>query len=65
MAKKGKVRKSVSKRFRLSGSGKILRQRAAHNHRLIPKSKKSKGLAKIKQGVASGDAKHILSNLQL
>jgi ribosomal protein L35 len=63
MAGKQKTRKSMSKRFTLTnpkkGIGKVMRQKAAHNHRLVPKSKRAKGLAKMNHVVSPGDAKNI------
>jgi large subunit ribosomal protein L35 len=61
MPGKMKTRKAVAKRFTVSGSGKVLREKAAHNHRLVPKSKKAKGLAKMKHQVSKGDAKNVLA----
>lgn len=62
---KQKTRKSVSKRIKISGSGKLLRQKAAHNHRLIPKSKKSKGLAKLSHQVSKTNVKNIKRAIQM
>jgi ribosomal protein L35 len=54
-AGKQKTRKSVSKRFTKS----LKRQKAAHSHRLVPKSKGSKNAYAKKQTVHKSDAKNI------
>lgn len=58
-AGKQKTKKSIAKRFKFSGSGKMMRQKAAHNHRLNPKSKKAKGLAKMNHEVSKGEVKNL------
>jgi large subunit ribosomal protein L35 len=60
---KQKTRKAVAKRFKVSGSGKLLRERAAHNHRLNPKSKRSKTLAGQTFALVKGDKKVIRQGL--
>lgn len=59
-AGKQKTRKAVAKRITTTGTGKIMRQKAACQHRLVPKSKKAKGLSKMRHAVHSGDAKNLL-----
>ena len=65
MARPGrqKTRKSVSKRIKKSGSGRLLRAHANHRHRLVAKSKKAKGKSKYSHAVASGDGKQALRGL--
>ena len=58
MAGKQKTNQSMAKRFKTTKT-KILRQKAAHNHRLVPKSKKAKGKAKYLHAITKGDAKNI------
>ena len=43
---KQKTRKSVSKRFKLTGSGKVKRNQAGHKHMLIRRDKDTKRAAK-------------------
>ena len=43
---KQKTRKSVSKRFKLTGSGKIKRNQAGHSHMLISRDNDVKRAAK-------------------
>ncbi|MBT4937217.1 50S ribosomal protein L35 [Candidatus Peregrinibacteria bacterium] len=52
---KQKTRKAVSKRF----SKNLMHKRAAKKHRLVPKSKRSKALGKIKQASNASDRKNI------
>lgn len=54
-AGKQKTRKSISKRFTKT----LKRQRAAHSHRLVPKSKGSKNAYAKKQTTHSSDVKNI------
>lgn len=63
MAGKQKTRKAMAKRFKLTGSGRLMRQKAAHNHRLAGKSKRAKGMIKMGHEVARGDAKNIRKGL--
>ena len=43
---KQKTRKSVSKRFKVTGSGKLKRNKAGHSHMLIRRDKDVKRSAK-------------------
>lgn len=54
---KQKTRKAAAKRVKVSGSGKLMTQKAAHGHRLISKSKGQKGKHAHDIVLASGDAK--------
>ena len=56
---KQKTRKAVAKRFTQSGSGKLMREKAARRHRLVPKSSKAKGMGVMQHEVAKGDAKQM------
>lgn len=62
-AGKQKTRKAVKKRITVSASGKIMRQKAACQHRLVPKSKKAKGLSKMRHSLPKGDAKNVLKSI--
>jgi len=53
---KQKSRRSVAKRIRITGTGKIVMQKSGHKHRLVAKSKRAKGLAKKTHLVFGGDA---------
>ncbi len=58
-----KTRKSVSKRFKITGTGKILRRRQGKRHLLQSKSRKQKNrLGKVAL-VHKTDAKHIKENM--
>jgi ribosomal protein L35 len=57
---KQRTRRAMAKRVTTTGSGKVMRQKAAHNHRLVPKSKSAKGMSKMRHEVASTDAKNLL-----
>ncbi len=63
MAGKLKTKKAVSKRFKLSGTGKIMHARANKRHRLNPKSSKSKQAGKSNQVLSSANRKSVLKNL--
>jgi large subunit ribosomal protein L35 len=54
--------KGTQKRFRLSGTGKLLRRGAGQSHMLEHKSSKRKRLFAGTKAVTSGDAKKILRN---
>ena len=54
---KQKTRKSVSKRFKLTGSGKIKRNQAGHSHMLIRRDNDVKRAAKKSTLVAASDEK--------
>ena len=56
---KQKTNKSVSKRFfKTKGwKWKVMRAKAAHNHRLIPKTKERKVEGKKSQSVSASDVK--------
>jgi large subunit ribosomal protein L35 len=60
---KAKTRKSVAKRFKVTGSGKILRRRQGRRH--LNRRKTSKRLRRLCHPaiVASGDAANIRENL--
>ena len=56
---KQKTRKSVSKRFKLTGSGKIKRNKAGHSHMLIRRDNDEKRAAKKSTLVAASDEKKV------
>ena len=56
---KQKTRKSVSKRFKLTGSGKIKRNKAGHSHKLIRRDNDVKRAAKKSTLVAASDEKKV------
>tara|TARA_B100000700_G_scaffold8960_1_gene9219 strand:- start:66 stop:260 length:195 start_codon:yes stop_codon:yes gene_type:complete len=56
---KQKTRKSVSKRFKLTGSGKIKRNQAGHSHMLIRRDNDVKRAAKKSTLVAASDEKKV------
>ena len=56
---KQKTRKSVSKRFKLTGSGKIKRNKAGHSHMLIRRDNDVKRAAKKSALVAASDEKKV------
>ena len=56
---KQKTRKSVSKRFKLTGSGKIKRNKAGHSHVLIRRDNDVKRAAKKSVLVAASDEKKV------
>lgn len=52
-----KTRKSISKRFKVSASGKLMRKKPGHRHLLRNKSNKQKRSMTQKQTVGEGQAK--------
>ncbi len=54
-----KTRKSIAKRFKITGSGKILRRSPGHRHGLRKRSKKQKRRAAIDKAVAPGLARQV------
>jgi large subunit ribosomal protein L35 len=54
-----KTKRAAAKRFRFTGTGKILRNKAYHRHQLTCKSKKVKANQRGTVVVADGDAKLI------
>jgi large subunit ribosomal protein L35 len=56
---KMKTNKSVAKRFKLTGKGKVKRMRAFKSHILTKKSAKRKRRLRKPDLAASGDAKRI------
>ena len=56
---KQKTRKSVSKRFKLTGSGKIKRNQAGHSHMLIRRDNDVKRAAKKSTLVGASDEKKV------
>ncbi|MBU1089957.1 50S ribosomal protein L35 [Patescibacteria group bacterium] len=61
-----KSNKSAAKRFRKTGSGKIVCKKAGRGHLLMQKSKRQKKLANKPKILSKGNAKriaHLLPNL--
>ena len=56
---KMKTNRSAAKRFRLTGSGKVRRNRAFHRHFLTKKSRKRKRLLRKGTTVGVADAKRM------
>ncbi|MEM7043114.1 MAG: 50S ribosomal protein L35 [Pseudomonadota bacterium] len=54
-----KTKRAAAKRFRFTGTGKILRNKAYHRHQLTHKAKKVKANQRGTVVVADGDAKLI------
>ena len=57
---KQKTRKSVSKRFNLTGSGKVKRNHAGHKHMLSRRDKDVNRAAKKSTLVAPSDKKKVI-----
>ena len=60
---KMKTRKAAAKRYKISGTGKILRRKGNRSHLLEHKSPKSKTVRKKMQEVSKGDAVKIAAML--
>ncbi len=56
---KTKTKKSATKRFRLTGSGKIMRAKVGRSHLLKKKSASRKRRLRKKEAVVSGEARDI------
>ena len=54
-----KTRKAAAKRFKATGTGKVMRRRAFHNHLLDHKSPKLKRHLKTKAVVDERDAENV------
>ena len=54
-----KTRKSIAKRFKVTGTGKVLRRTPGHRHILRKLSKKQKRRASIDKSVAPGLARQV------
>ncbi len=54
-----KSNKSAAKRFRKTGSGKIVGKKAGRGHLLMQKSKQQKKLANKPKHLSKGDAKRV------
>lgn len=62
---KMKTHRGSAKRFRVTGSGKIMRSKAYRNHILTKKSQKRKRNFRHETEVAVGDQKNVARNLGL
>ncbi len=56
---KMKTRRSAAKRFTLTGSGKVKRNKAYHSHILTKKSSKRKRNLRQSEILKSADVKHV------
>jgi large subunit ribosomal protein L35 len=59
MSSKLKTRRSAAKRFRFTGTGKIVRNRAHHRHNLTDQAKSAKLRQRKRTLVASADVRMI------
>lgn len=57
---KMKTRKTASKRFVISGTGKLLRNTTGCNHLMMKKSPSRKRRLNLKHGLAKGDSKRMV-----
>jgi large subunit ribosomal protein L35 len=62
-AGKAKTRKAVAKRFKVTGSGKILRRKQGNRHLLQKKSRKRKRNLGKATLVSAADLKNVKANL--
>lgn len=62
---KMKTHRGTAKRFRVTGSGKIMRAKQGSNHILEKKSQKRKRNFRHETEVAPGDYKNVARNLGL
>ncbi len=60
---KMKTRKGAAKRFKITGSGRIKRNKANHRHMLIRRSNKAKRKMRQSTLVASGDRRLVKAML--
>ena len=60
---KMKTHRGAAKRFKLTGSGKIMRRKAGMNHILEKKSPTRKRRLNSKTELSSGDASHVKRQL--
>ena len=63
LTSKSKTRKAVSKRFKVTGSGKVLRNRAGRRHLLASKNAKRKRKLAQSAVLSKSDEKKIFENL--
>jgi len=59
MKTKMKTRSAAKKRFKVTGSGKILRRKAGHSHLLSKKSASTKRNQNVATEVSDGDIKNV------
>ena len=62
---KQKTKSAAKKRVKITGSGKIMFQKAAQNHLLSSKSKRQKKVSRLGQEASKGAAKNISRMLGL
>ncbi|MCL5094158.1 MAG: 50S ribosomal protein L35 [Patescibacteria group bacterium] len=58
-----KIKSSAKKRFKVTGSGKIIKRGAFHSHLLEKKSKSRKRKAKVATDVHNGELKNVKKEL--
>ncbi len=63
MPKPGKTNRSMAKRFKITGRGKIKQYRTMHSHYMMRKSKRRKRALRIPAIVSGSVAKHIRKGL--
>ena len=56
---KMKTRRGAAKRFKISGSGRIKRNKANHRHMLVRRSNKAKRKMRQSDFVAAGDRRNV------
>ena len=56
---KMKTRRGAAKRFRVTGSGKLRRNKANHRHMLIRRSKSARRKMRQPDLISSGDSKNV------
>ena len=65
MPKPGKTNRSMKKRFKVTGSGKIKHYRSMHSHYMMKKSKRRKRALRTPAVLTSREATHIRRGLLL
>jgi len=55
----GKTKKSIAKRFKITGTGKVIHRKPGHRHILRTKSVKQRRSARQDQSLAKGMAKRV------
>ncbi len=63
MPKPGKTNRSMKKRFRVTGSGKLVHYRSFHSHYNLKKSKRRKRALKVDRPLPAGDERHMKRGL--
>ena len=58
-----KTRKAVLKRFKITGTGKVMRNRAGRRHLAASKKSKQRRLTRRSQEIDKTDAQRVIKNL--